>query len=109
MKLVSIFNNKDENYFRIKIDKVKSKKIIENLIFVLNKLKIHNYLDEEIEMLSTKYFGDLGNHQFFNDNGYIIHVIFGEKYLHLVVKCNLTRRKKLIKVLTQKFSFNQKN
>ncbi|MBW2972786.1 hypothetical protein KY346_00155 [Candidatus Woesearchaeota archaeon] len=95
----SIFNDNEENYFKIKIDYSSSEKYIKNLILFLDKLEIKSHLDAEPEILSNKYSDWIGRHEFFRTEDYVIHIIFGNDSLYLIVKCSLEKRKNLIEIL----------
>lgn len=98
--IASMLNDEEENYIKIKINDINSKKYIEILIDFLDDLGTNYHLfDEDIRCLSEKYKEWIGSHHYFRTKGYIIHIIFAEKYLHLIIKCNLNNRNKLIKIL----------
>lgn len=99
LKLAGIFNEGEENHIKIKIEDVNSEKYIKKLIGLLNDLKISHYLNAEPEIQSTKYKRWIGGHTFYKTKDYIIHIIFGKDYLHLIVRCSLRKRKELLKFL----------
>jgi len=99
LKLTEIFNRGEENYFKIKIENENSEEYIKGLIEFLEKLGVSDHLDAEPEILSAKYKKWIGRHQFFRTKNYAIFIIFGEKNLHLVVRCSLENRKNLLKFL----------
>ncbi|MBU2639393.1 MAG: hypothetical protein KKG75_01660 [Nanoarchaeota archaeon] len=98
-KIVGIFNNKDENYFKIKIEDIKSERYLLWLIKLLGDLKISHHLDAEPQILSAKYKGWIERHEFFRKRGYVIHIIFTKEYLYLIVKCSLKKRQEFLKAL----------
>ena len=101
LKLTGIFNDKEENYFKIKNININSEKYIKKLIGFLEDLKISNHLEAEPEILSAKYKEWIGRHEFFRTKEYIIHIIFTKDSLHLIIKCSLEKRKNLMKFLNK--------
>jgi len=98
-KISGIFNNKDENYFKIKIEDIKSEKYIHWLIRLLDDLGISHHLNAEPQILSAKYKGWIERHEFFRKRDYVIHIIFTKEYMYLIVKCSLKKRKEFLKFL----------
>lgn len=105
LKLGGIFNDEEENYFKIGVEDINSVKYIEKLISLLNNLNISKYLNAKPTMLSDKYKNWIGRHEYFRTKDYIIHIVFSKEYLHLIVKCSLKKRKEFIKILDKYYSF----
>ena len=96
LKIVGIFNEFEENY--IKIKNTNNISDIKTIIKILDDLKITNFLGEEPAGYKT-YKHWIGIHEYFREEDYIIHIIFAKNSIHFIVKCNLNKRKQLIKIL----------
>jgi len=105
LKLVTSFNDEEENYFKIKIEDISNEKYIKQLIGFLEDLKISNHLTSEPDILSTKYEKWIGRHEFFRTKDYVIHIIFSRDNLHLLVNCDLENREMFMKFLKKHCSF----
>ena len=104
-KIIEIFNNGNENYLRIKIVDKRSTKNITNLARVFSDLKIQDYLESEPEVISTKYYKWIGRHEFYKTKNFVIHILYEKNAIHLIVKCSLKDRERLIKTI-HKYSFS---
>jgi len=105
VNVVALFNDKEENYLKINVENINSEVYIKKLIEFLDELKISHHLGAEPEILSAKYKEWIGAHEFFRTKDYIMHIIFSKNYMSLIIKCSLKKRKKLIEILTDHFSF----
>lgn len=95
-----ILNDKEENYIQIKISNKNGMKHIEKLINIFDDLGIYYYqFEEDLICLFKKYKELIGTHHYLRTKDYIIHMIFAENCLHLIIKCNLNKRNELIKTL----------
>ena len=103
LKIVGIFNDDEENYFKIKVEK--NEIIIKTLIKILSELNISHHLDAEPEILSAKYKEWVGRHEYFRTKEYILHLLFERDHLHIIAKCDLKNRKKFIKTLKKYADF----
>jgi len=104
MKNLSIiFNDDDENYFKIKIEDSLNENHIKNLLSLLHDLNISDNLESESEVLSAKYKDWIGRHEFFRNDDFIFHIIFENNFLHLILKCSLQNRQKFIEALHRLF------
>lgn len=104
LSITASFNDDNENYFKIGVDDPENKKYILTLIKLLNNLKIAHLLNAEPEILSAKYKEWIGRHEFFRTNKYVIHIIFTEATIHLLIKCSLKQRENVIAAL-KKYCF----
>lgn len=104
-KIIEIFNNGNENYLKIKIIDKQSMKYIDNLAKIMAELQIQDYLESEPEVLSEKYYKWIGRHEFYKTRNYIIHILYERDAIHLIIKCSLKDRKRLIKTIN-KYSFS---
>lgn len=94
-----MLNDKEENYIKIKINNINSKDYIETLSNIFDDLEIDHPFEEDICYLSKKYKEWIGSHHYLKTKDYIIHMIFAKNYLHLIIKCSLNKRNKLIETI----------
>ena len=103
--IVAMFNDSEENYFKIKVENINSDIYIKKLIEFLDELKISNHLNAEPEIISPIYKEWIGGHEFFRTKNYIVHILFSDNCMNLIIKCKLNNRKELTQILTKYFSY----
>ncbi len=103
--ITASFNDEEENYFKLGVDDLENEKYIMMLIKFLDNLKVSHYLNAEPEILSAKYKDWIGRHEFFRTDKYVIHILFSEKEMDLLVKCSLIERERMIKSLKKYYVF----
>lgn len=99
LKLTSLFNEENENYFKIKVENVSNKSYFKKLLAFVQDLQIHLH-DMDLEP-DRNYKLLIGRHEFLRTKEYVLHLIFEENYLHLILKCDLEKRKDFIKILNK--------
>jgi len=105
LKLLKVFNQDKENYFKIKVLDKESEDYIKTTIELLNKLNISSNLESEPQTNSCKYKDWIGCHEFKKGDKYKLHMIFEENNIHLIVKCSIKNREELMKVVKECFEF----
>ena len=105
-KLVKIFNEDQENYFKFEIKDQNSFEDERILSQFLGELGFGNIeFKGDNPGIKKKYKERIGLHKFVENKQVKIHIIFAEKYLHLVIKCSLKNRKVIIKLIKKYFNF----
>ena len=105
IKLSSIFNEDEENYLKINVIDNNSEDYIKTIIKILNELEISEFLQSEPEIQSAKYKDWIGTHEFLKNKKYLIHILLEESYIHLIFKCSIDNRKKLMEIIQKYCSF----
>ena len=104
LRILSSFNDDEDNYFRVSVDDARSEEFIKTLISFLDSLGITDHLEAEPEILSERYEDWIGRHEFFRTDDYIIHLIFSTDCLHMVVTCGRDARDRFMGSFNKLFS-----
>ncbi|GEM_PF-4314932 len=105
LKLAAVFNNEEENYFKIKVADSRSKKYIMSLNKFLEDLGIKSYLGKQCDECSEKHKDWVGMHQFFRSMKHVVHIVWGEKFIAVLVKCAPKDRQAMVDTLEKHFDF----
>lgn len=99
LKVTETFSADGENYIRILVEDHDSDIYIKTLLRILDDLCISNFLPDEPLVMSTRYRDWLGMHTYIDSCKFSVHVIFEEKYMHLLVRCAEHNRNNLMDAL----------
>jgi hypothetical protein len=111
-KIIKLFNQKEENYFKFTVDK-NSFEAEDSTIQFLKELgfkrpfypKFSNKSEDE-EFSKQRYKNRVGLYKFLENKSFKIHIIFSEDGINMIVRCNQANRKILNKSLEKFFTMN---
>jgi len=107
-KLVKVFNQGEENYFKLNIGSKSSLEFKKCLSDFLEDIGFKNpffqkFAKEGPYSLKNNPAALRDFHKFFENETFKIHIMFSEEYLHMVVKCSKGGRQELNRFIKKHF------